>query len=364
VATQHQLLRGHFRGEVEKVMSFFRFVAEETREWLALLGVGSLQQLVGRVDLLETLPGVTPKQQRLTLQPLLTEDPAAVGKPQVCQQERNPPFDRGELAERMVRDTLGAIEGRTGGEFRYAIGNDNRAIGARVSGEIARRYGNRGLEDYPIRLRLSGSAGQSFGAWNAGGLHLYLEGDANDYVGKGMAGGRIVLFPPSTSRFRARDTVIMGNTCLYGATGGRLFAAGCAGERFAVRNSGATAVLEGLGDHGCEYMTGGAVVVLGPTGYNFGAGMTGGVAFVLDLEGVFADRYNHELLDIQRITTEATEAHREYLQGLIREHVAETDSAWGREVLADFSGLLGRFWLVKPLLAELDDLLGSLEQAA
>jgi len=183
-------------------------------------------------------------------------------------------------------------------------------------------------------------------------------------VGKGMAGGRILLFPPAASRLRGRDQVIMGNTCLYGATGGRLFAAGLAGERFAVRNSGAVAVVEGVGDHGCEYMTGGAVVVLGPTGYNFGAGMTGGVAFVLDLQGGFADRYNHELLDIHRITTEATEAHREYLQGLIREHVAETGSSWGGEILADFSGLLGRFWLVKPLVEELEDLLESLEQAA
>jgi glutamate synthase (NADPH/NADH) large chain len=364
VATQHQLLRGHFRGEVEKVTSFFRFVAEETREWLALLGVRTLEELVGRVDLLQILPGTTPKQQRLDLEPLLSQDPATAGKAQVCRQACNPPFDRGELAERMVSDALEAIQDGNGGEFHYAVHNDNRSIGARLSGEIARRYGNRALEDRPIKLRLQGTAGQSFGAWNAGGLHLYLEGDANDYVGKGMAGGRIVVFPPAFSRFRARENTIMGNTCLYGATGGRLFAAGLAGERFAVRNSGAVAVAEGIGDHGCEYMTGGAVVVLGPTGYNFGAGMTGGVAFVLDLEGRFADRYNHELLDIHRLTKEATEAHREYLHGLIQEHVGETGSAWGKEILADFSSLLGRFWLVKPLAAELEDLLESLERAA
>src|SRR5690606_7000975 len=160
---------------------------------------------------------------------------------------------------------------------------------------------------------LKGTAGQSFGVWNAGGLHMYLEGDANDYVGKGMAGGKLIIYPPRQSAFASHETTIIGNTCLYGATGGKLFAAGQAGERFAVRNSGAYAVVEGVGDHGCEYMTGGAITILGPTGVNFGAGMTGGLAFVLDKTNDFVDRFNHELIDIHRINTEEMEAYQHFL---------------------------------------------------
>ncbi|MCB1089801.1 MAG: glutamate synthase large subunit, partial [Verrucomicrobiae bacterium] len=199
-----------------------------------------------------------------------------------CTVERNPPADHGALAARIYSDVEAAVVDGRGGHYSYAIGNRDRTIGARVSGLIARRYGNAGLPGAPLQLQFTGSAGQSFGAWNAAGLELQLEGEANDYVGKGMAGGRIVLQPPRASRFEARHTVIAGNTCLYGATGGEFYAAGVAGERFAVRNSGATAVVEGSGDHCCEYMTGGVVAVLGRTGLNFGAGLTGGFAYVLD----------------------------------------------------------------------------------
>jgi glutamate synthase (NADPH/NADH) large chain len=213
------------------------------------------------------------------------------------------------------------------------------------------------MNDAPITVRLSGSAGQSFGVWNAGGLHLILEGDANDYVGKGMAGGKIVIYPPRSSAFKGNETTIIGNTCLYGATGGRLFAAGLAGERFAVRNSGAMAVVEGLGDHGCEYMTGGEVVVLGPTGLNFGAGMTGGFAYVLDLLGGFGARHNPELTDLHRLRDAVFEAHRKHLHSLIREFVNETGSAWGKTVLDNFNDYADQFWLVKPKAAALDTLL-------
>ena len=208
----------------------------------------------------------------------------------------------------------------------------------------------------PIEVRFVGTAGQSFGAWNPDGLHLYLEGDANDYVGKGMAGGRIVLYPPKPSRFASREAVIMGNTCLYGATGGRLFAAGIAGERFAVRNSGAAAVVEGLGDHGCEYMTGGVVAVVGGVGLNFGAGMTCEFAFVLDPDGRFVDHGNHELVDRHRVDTEPMDTHAAFLRGLIAEHTDVTGSAWGRQRLQDFEDYLGRFWLVKPKAASLESL--------
>jgi glutamate synthase (NADPH/NADH) large chain len=216
----------------------------------------------------------------------------------------------------------------------------------------------------PLEVRLTGSVGQSLGVWNAGGLHLYLEGDANDYVGKGMAAGKIVLAPPKASTFVAKDTPIMGNTCLYGATGGELFAAGQAGERFAVRNSGAIAVVEGAGDHCCEYMTGGVVCVLGQTGVNFGAGFTGGFAYVLDLDRSFVDRYNHELIDIHRINHESMEMHVQHLQALITKHVAETGSVWGAEILRDMRSYLGHFWMVKPKAASLEDLIENLSRAA
>jgi glutamate synthase (NADPH/NADH) large chain len=264
----------------------------------------------------------------------------------------------------MVSDMLPLIEAGEGGEFRYAIHNDNRSIGARVSGEIARRYGNGGLEDRPLVVRLRGTAGQSLGVWNAGGLHLYLEGDANDYVGKGMAGGKIVVYPPYASDYPSQDNVVMGNTCLYGATGGRLYAAGQVGERFAVRNSGAIAVVEGAGDHCCEYMTGGVVAVLGDTGINFGAGMTGGFAFVLDRNNVFVDHYNHELVDIHRIDSEQTEAHRNLLYRMIGDFVADTGSRWGQTLLDDFPDYVNRFWLVKPRTAQLDALAEAMVQAA
>jgi glutamate synthase (NADPH) large chain len=364
VATQNKVLRlKHFIGLPEMVINYFRFVAEETRQWMAKLGVRSLTELIGRTDLLEALPGGGAKRRHLDLRPILDAAGMAADAPQHCI-SANPPHDKGLLAEQMVKDCLPAIEGKAGGTFQYALKNNHRSIGARLSGEIARRWGNTGMSEQPITLKLKGTAGQSFGVWNAGGLHLELEGDANDYVGKGMAGGRIVVKPPKGSRFKSQDTMIVGNTCLYGATGGALYAAGVAGERFAVRNSGATAVVEGCGDHGCEYMTGGVVVVLGRVGINFGAGMTGGFAYVLDEKRGFVDRYNHELIDINRILAEHEEAHQHYLKQLIQDHVEATGSAWGRAILDDFRDYLGRFWLVKPKAADIGGLLQTIRAAA
>jgi len=360
VATQDDRLRNdHYRGTVAMATNFFKFIAMETREWLAALGISSIEELIGRVDLLEVLPGETSKQQHLQLSPLLEVRPELEGKPQSCSQPKNNPLDKGLLAEKMVEQALPFIESQSGGTFDFNVSNCDRSIGARLSGEIAKRFGNTGMAKSPIRLNLKGVAGQSLGVWNAGGLEIYLEGDANDYVGKGMAGGKIVLRPPSNSSFASNETPIMGNTCLYGATAGRLHAAGNVGERFAVRNSGAVAVVEGAGDHCCEYMTGGIVTVLGPTGYNFGAGMTGGFAYVLDMSREFVDRYNMELVDIQRITSEATESHRVFLKNIIREHVNETGSVWGQELINDFSDYASRFWLVKPKAASLSGLLAQ-----
>ena len=365
VATQHNVLRSkYFIGLPEMVINYFRFVAQEVREILASLGVRTLQDLIGHTQYLQVLEGETSKQRKLDLTPVLSTAGLADDAPQFCATPSNAPFDKGELAERMVSDMLPAIEAKAGGEWSYEVRNFNRSMGARLSGEIARRWGNYGMEDAPLTVRLSGNVGQSFGVWNAGGLHLYLEGDANDYVGKGMAAGKIVLRHPRNSRYVAKDTIIMGNTCLYGATGGQLFAAGVAGERFAVRNSGAVAVIEGAGDHCCEYMTGGVVCVLGRTGVNFGAGFTGGFAYVLDLDRNFVDRYNHELIDISRIHAESMQSHLQHLEGLLEQHVAETGSAWAEEIVNDLRSYIGKFWVVKPKAASIDSLIENLRRAA
>ena len=364
VATQHDVLRAkHYKGKPELVETYFRFVAREVREWLARLGMRKLEDLIGRTDLLEILPGVTERQAKLDLRPILDGGLAGADEPQCCIDSRNVPFDEAALAEQMVKDCLAAIEHRRGGEFHYELRNINRSIGARLSGEIARRWDTLGMSDAPITLRLHGTAGQSFGVWNAGGLHMYLEGDANDYVGKGMAGGKLVIRPPADSRYASHENTIIGNTCLYGATGGKLFAAGMAGERFGVRNSGAHAVIEGAGDHCAEYMTGGVITVLGQTGVNFGAGMTGGFAFVLDEQNVFADRCNGDV-DRHRINTEATEAHRHFLREMLIEYVSETGSAHGKQILDNFEDYIGKFWLVKPKAAELKNLLEVMLQRA
>ena len=361
VATQNAVLREeHFNGDAERVINFFNFVARETREWLAKLGVCRLEDLIGRTDLLKRLPGKTDKQARLDLGPIVWVDPDAADQPQFCEVTSNDPFDRAEMAERMVADMLSAIESKTGGEFHYSITNCDRSIGARISGEIARRYGNTDFDSTPLEIRLTGTAGQSFGVWNAGGVHMYLEGDCNDYVGKGMAAGKLVVYPPRDSIFASQDTSIIGNTCLYGATGGKLFAAGVAGERFGVRNSGAFAVIEGAGDHCCEYMTGGCITVLGPTGVNFGAGMTGGFAYVLDQDRSFIDRINSELVEVHRVSSEAMEAYRHYLRDNIREFVAETQSDWGQHILDNFEDYVGKFWLVTPKAADFEKLLSRL----
>ncbi|CAB5629712.1 glutamate synthase large subunit [Pseudomonas asiatica] len=360
VATQNDKLRkDHYIGTVDMVINFFTFVAEETREWLAKLGVRSLGELIGRTDLLDVLPGDTERQQYLDLTPLLGSSHIPADKPQFCEVDKNPPFDQGELAEKMVEMAMPAIRDQAGGEFSLDICNCDRSIGARVSGEIARLHGNQGMAAAPITFRFKGTAGQSFGVWNAGGLNLHLEGDANDYVGKGMTGGKVTIVPPAGSPFETQHSAIVGNTCLYGATGGKLFAAGTAGERFAVRNSGAHAVVEGTGDHCCEYMTGGFVCVLGKTGYNFGSGMTGGFAYVLDMDNTFVDKLNHELVEIQRISGEAMEAYRSHLARVLAEYVEETGSEWGRELSENLDDYVRRFWLVKPKAANLKQLLSS-----
>ena len=349
IATQNPILREkHFKGLPEMLVSYFTFIAMEIREWLAYLGAEKLTDIIGRTDLLEIIPGETEKQKNLSLEILLSEPKEAQDKAQYCLTERNIPYDKGVLAEQMVQDTLPYIINQEGGVFKYNIKNINRSIGARVSGEIAKRYGDTGLTNNPLVFKFVGVAGQSFGAWNINGLHLILEGDANDYVGKGMGGGKIVVYPPKTSEFISKDTPILGNTCLYGATGGKLFASGQAAERFAVRNSGAIAVVEGSGDHCCEYMTNGVVVILGKTGTNFGAGMTGGLALVLDEENEFINKYNNETIEVINLSTVQVQDYQVYLKQLIEEFVDATQSKWGLEILQNFSTKIPQFRLIVP----------------
>ena len=358
VATQDERLRKqHFIGLPEMVVNFFTFVAMETREWLAKLGVRSIAELIGRVDLLERLAGETERQTRLDLRPLINQGNVPATEPQYCVTASNPSFDKGELAEQMVQDARSAIATQTPTVLEYKVRNTQRSLGARLSGEIARAHGAKGLPDGCLTIRMQGSAGQSFGVWNHNGLNLLLEGDANDYVGKGMSGGLIAIYPPKLSGFASQDAVIIGNTCLYGATGGELYAAGLAGERFAVRNSGGFATVEGVGDHCCEYMTGGCIVVLGETGINFGAGMTGGFALVYDANDHFAHRYNNELIDIHRIHTESMVEYRHFLRKRLESHWQHTHSAHARALLDQFADVVGQFWLVKPKAVTLDSLL-------
>lgn len=366
VATQDKRLRKeHFIGMPEMVMNYFKFVAEETREWMAKLGVRSLEELVGRVDLLKMIDNpLTEKQKNIDLSAFITDAGVPAEKPHTVQVARNNPWDGGDIAEEMVKETIAAIKAKSGGTFEFHLVNTGRSIGARVAGEIAELYGNNGMKDNAITLKLTGIAGQSFGVFNVDGLNLHLNGDANDYVGKGMAGGEIVIRPPACSTFDAQNTPIVGNTCLYGATGGKLFANGTGGERFGVRNSGAVAVVEGLGDHGCEYMTGGTVVSLGEVGVNFGAGMSGGMAFILDEGMNLPDRLNPEMVEAIRVDTESTEEYRVYLKALITEYVEKTNSPWGKTVLDNFSAYIGQFWLVKSRAIDIESLFDLFVKAA
>ncbi|MFP1873047.1 glutamate synthase large subunit [Lonsdalea quercina] len=362
VATQDdKLRRDHYHGLPERVINYFHFIARETRELMAELGISQLVDLIGRTDLLTELDGFTAKQNKLDLAPLLETATPHPGKALYCT-ETNPPFDKGVLNKALHEQAQPYIEAKQSKTLYFDIRNTDRAVGATLSGAIAEKYGDQGLASDPIKAYFTGTAGQSFGVWNAGGVELTLTGDANDYVGKGMAGGMIAIRPPVGSAFRSHDASIIGNTCLYGATGGKLFAAGRAGERFAVRNSGAITVVEGIGDNGCEYMTGGIVCILGRTGVNFGAGMTGGFAYVLDEDGEFRKRVNPELVEV--LDVDSLAIHEEHLRGMITEHVQHTGSSRGEEILANWPVWAAKFALVKPKSSDVQALLGHRSRSA
>ncbi|NNJ10272.1 glutamate synthase large subunit [Chloroflexales bacterium ZM16-3] len=330
IATQRTDLRAKFPGKPEMVMSFFRYLAQEVREVLASLGLRSLDEAVGRADLLRQRETGFVGADLLDLSPVLGAARMIEGNAIRHGGKANRLPGGETLHDKIIQDTKGALSARGPVQLSYSIRNGDRSVGARLSGTIGQIYGDKGLPTGTITISFQGSAGQSFGVFNSPGVALNLIGEANDYVGKGMAGGMITIAPPQSARFAWHENVIAGNTLLYGATGGELYAAGQVGERFAVRNSGATAVVEGVGDHGCEYMTGGTVVILGHTGRNFGAGMTGGTAYILDEAGTLAQRCNPQLIELRPLSVR-DEAR---LQQLIRRHAELTGSPRASEILA------------------------------
>ena len=344
VATQREELRQRFTGMPEHVVNFFYFVAEEVRSLLARLGYRSLSEVIGRGDLLKVRQVHLIKTQALNLD-CITQLPDTREERSWLNHEsvhsNGPVMDDQMLDDPEIQAT---IRNQSSVTKTYEVVNTDRTIGARLAGAIASQYGNTGFEGQ-INLNFRGSIGQSFGAFNLPGMTLTLEGEANDYVGKGMHGGEIIIKPPGGRTYAPDKNVIVGNTCLYGATGGIMFANGLAGERFAVRNSKGTAVIEGAGDHCCEYMTGGVIVVLGKVGRNVGAGMTGGLAYFLDEDGNFPELVNLEIVKLQRVITPPGS---QQLQDLIRTHAERTGSPKAKAILANWDEFLPKFWQVVP----------------
>ncbi|MCX5946855.1 MAG: glutamate synthase-related protein, partial [Cyanobacteria bacterium] len=344
VATQKENLRKRFPGVPEHVVNFFLFVAEEVRQLLSVLGVARLEELIGRSELLQPRAVALAKTSALDLSCLIDPIPAAADRSWL--QHDAQAHGNGQILEDQLladAEVMAAIEGHGRVARTLAIVNTDRSVGARLSGEIAALHGNTGFQGQ-LDLTYLGAAGQSFGAFVLQGMNVRLVGEANDYVGKGLNGGRLTVVPPAGVNDPGNQ-VILGNTCLYGATGGELFALGRAGERFGVRNSGAKTVVEGAGDHCCEYMTGGVVVVLGSTGRNLAAGMTGGVAFILDESGGLAERVNPEIVAIAELTTPEQEA---LLKPLLQAHLDATGSAKAAAILADWSTWKSQFKLLVP----------------
>lgn len=344
VATQNEELRKRFHGRSEYLVNFFTFLAQEVREHLAEIGVEKLDDIIGRTDLIERKPtDQLPKHSLIDFSKLLARVDNRVTILHTTHQ------DHGISAVKdveMIHAANEAIDHQREVSLEYTIANTDRACGAMLSGVIATRYGEKGLPEHTLNVKFKGSAGQSFGAFLVPGVHFKLEGEANDYLGKGLSGGRIAVLPPVRSNFEAEENTIVGNTLLYGATSGEVYINGRAGERFAVRNSGATAVVEGVGDHCCEYMTGGRVVVLGQTGRNFAAGMSGGVAYVWNKKGDFDYFCNMEMVELSLIE-EAS--YRKELHELIRQHYLYTGSKLARTMLDNWNHYVDEFIQVVPI---------------
>ncbi len=343
IATQDEALRKKFAGKPEHVVNFMFYVAEEVRQIMAELGFRTVDELVGRADMLTMRETEHWKAKSLDLSALLRRADAGPSVGTRKQQEQDHGVDR-TLDVGLLQRCAPALESGTPVEFRQRIYNVDRTAGTRLSGEVARRYGAKGLPPGTIRIHFHGTAGQSFGAFLATGMEFHLSGDANDYVGKGLSGGVISVRHAEGSPYPSHENILIGNVVLYGATAGTAFFAGIAGERFCVRNSGATAVVEGVGDHGCEYMTGGTVVVLGSVGRNFAAGMSGGLAYILDSDGMFSKLCNHEMVDLVAPTAEELE----HVRHLVQEHVRHTHSGHAQRLLTDWDATSSAFIKVFP----------------
>jgi len=345
VATQDPELSKKFTGKPEFVQNFFRFIAEEVREYMARLGFRTMDEMIGRVDRLNVKKAVDHwKAKGLDYSAILYQPEVAPDAPRrkVVEQDHGL---QAALDNELIAECRDTIDTKRPVALRVPIRNVNRTVGTLLGYEVTKRWGAEGLPDDTIRLHFTGSAGQSFGAFVPRSISLTLDGDSNDYIGKGLSGGKLVVYPPRQSTFVAEDNIVIGNVALYGATSGEAYFRGLAGERFAVRNSGAMAVVEGVGDHGCEYMTGGRVVVLGPTGRNFAAGMSGGIAYVLDARGVFSRHCNPAMVSLERLD-DRDEI--EFVQRLVHQHVAYTDSALGAHVLANWASAVRQFVKVMP----------------
>ncbi|MBP7225985.1 MAG: glutamate synthase large subunit [Aliarcobacter sp.] len=339
VATQDENLRDFFTGTVDRLISYFTFIAEDVRNILASLGYKTIEEIVGRSDLLKVIDDKF--AQKFDFQNILRR----IEGIDTCQKETNAPFDDNKFEKELLKKVHRTIENPNSPiKVNIEISNINRSFGALISGEIARFYGDKGLPENSININLKGIAGQSFGAFLSKGMNLHLYGVANDYVGKGMNGGKIIISPAH----QGKNFAGAGNTCLYGATGGKLYIRATVGERFAVRNSGCTTVVEGTGDNACEYMTGGIAVILGNTGINFGAGMTGGLAFIYDPEKIFVDKMNQELVESVRIDTDDTERERLFLKRLLLDYLHETDSETADKILQNYRAEIRNFWMIKP----------------
>jgi glutamate synthase domain-containing protein 3 len=346
IATQDPQLRKKFQGAPEHVINFFFYIAEEVRQWMSKLGFRTMDEMVGRVDCIEMRPAVEHwKARGLDYSSILYNPPLPRRVGRRCLIAQDHGLEQA-LDYELIKLAKEALDQGGQVECTMPIRNVHRTVGAMLSGAIARQCGSQGLPDDTIRFHFNGSAGQSFGAFLAKGVTLTLEGDSNDYIGKGLSGGKLIVYPPRESTFPPEENILIGNTVLYGATSGEAYFNGMAGERFAVRNSGATAVIEGVGDHGCEYMTKGLVVVLGRTGRNFAAGMTGGIAFVLDETGEFASvQCNKAGVDLEPVTDPAD---MQALQNLIAKHVEATGSPRGQWILENWDWLLPKFVKVFP----------------
>jgi glutamate synthase (NADPH/NADH) large chain len=339
-------LRGRFSGQADVLVNFFTMMAEGLREIMAELGFKTINEMVGQTQCLKVLDEVGQKKYKgIDLSPLLYKEKCAPGETLYCSKEQKH-LIHDIIDRRMIEDAKDALENQTPINLAYDVVNTDRTIGTMLSNEISKKYNADGLPENTINVKFNGSAGQSFGCFSAKGLRFELEGDANDYFGKGLSGANLSIYPPKEAPFEARKNILIGNVALFGATAGKAFIRGIAGERFCVRNSGATTVVEGVGDHGCEYMTGGKAVILGQTGRNFAAGMSGGIAYVLDNDKDFASKCNMEMVELE--TLESADEIAE-LKALIAEHKENTQSGVAKELLADWDNAVKRFVKVMPV---------------